>query len=267
MSKISIPVYKIDGSKKGTISLGKAFLETVRLDLIQRAFVSEQSKKRQPYGTDKLAGKRTSAHYHGRRGIYFTMMNREMARMKRIHGQGFLNYTARFVPQAVKGRKAHPPKPEKNFEKKINKKEKKKALLSAIAASIKKDLLAARGHVLNGIETLPIIFEDKIETIQKTKEIVSTLEKLGLKKEIERVKEKKVRAGKGKTRGRKYKKKKGPLIIVKEDKGITKAVKNLPGFDVSTVNNLNIELLAPGGVPGRFCIWSESAIKELEKRI
>lgn len=265
MSKISIPVYKMDGSKKGTISLGKTFLESVRFDLIQRAFISEQSKKRQPYGADELAGKRTSAHYHGRRGTYFTMMNREMARMKRIHGQGFLNYTARFVPQAVKGRKAHPPKPEKDFEKKINKKEKKKALLSAIAATFKKDFVEARGHVLNGVETLPIIIEDKLESTQKTKDVVSVLEKLGLKKELERVKEKKVRAGKGKRRGRKYKKKKGPLIIVKEDRGIKKAVKNIPGFDVSTLKELNVSLLAPGGMPGRFCIWSESAIKELEK--
>jgi large subunit ribosomal protein L4e len=84
-----------------------------------------------------------------------------------------------------------------------------------------------------------------------------------LKKELERAKIKKIRAGKGKRRGRKYKKKKSILFIVSEDKGISKVVKNIPGSDFSLVKNLNAELLAPGTHAGRLTIWSESAIKKL----
>ncbi|HDJ96454.1 MAG TPA: 50S ribosomal protein L4, partial [Candidatus Aenigmarchaeota archaeon] len=83
--------------------------------------------------------------------------------------------------------------------------------------------------------------------------------------ELEKVKERKVRAGKGKRRGRKYKRKKGPLIVVANDNGIFKAAKNLTGVDVCLVNNLNAELLAPGAMPGRLTIFSKAAIEKLEK--
>ena len=43
------------------------------------------------------------------------------------------------------------------------------------------------------------------------------------------------------------------------------ATENLQGFDVSVVNNLNAELLAPGGNIGRRTIWTKSAVEKLEK--
>ena len=45
-----------------------------------------------------------------------------------------------------------------------------------------------------------------------------------------------------------------------------KAAKNLPGVDVVTVDNLNVELLAPGTHPGRLTIWTQSAIEKLKER-
>jgi large subunit ribosomal protein L4e len=53
------------------------------------------------------------------------------------------------------------------------------------------------------------------------------------------------------------------LFVVTEDKGISKALKNIPGSDFVIVNNLNAELLAPGTRAGRLTVWSESAIKKL----
>ncbi|RLJ09897.1 MAG: 50S ribosomal protein L4 [Candidatus Aenigmatarchaeota archaeon] len=263
---MKVPVYGLNGEVKGEISLAKAFSESIREDLITRAVVSEQSKKRQPYGADPLAGKRTSAHYHGRRDRRYTMMNREMARMARIHGSGFLHMTARFVPQAVKGRKAHPPKAEKIFEKDINKKEWLKALRSAIAATANKEVVNARGHKINDI-SVPVVVDDSIEKLKKTKDVLKLLEKLKLLNEIERAKNKKVREGKGTRRGRKYKKKKGILIVVKKDEGIVKAGENLPGIDVVEVDKLSVDLLAPGAKPGRLTIWSRGAIEELDKLV
>jgi large subunit ribosomal protein L4e len=45
---------------------------------------------------------------------------------------------------------------------------------------------------------------------------------------------------------------------------VYKASRNIPGIDVTTAKNLNAELLAPGGVPGRLTIYTESAVKALE---
>ena len=129
---MKVPVYGLKGEVKGDVSLGKAFTRPVRTDVIKKAVLAEQARKRQPYGSDPLAGQRTSAKYKGRRGIRGSMMNREIARMKRITAGGYLRMRARFVPQAVKGRRAHPPKAGKNWLMKINKKERMMALVSAI---------------------------------------------------------------------------------------------------------------------------------------
>ncbi len=262
---MKVPVYKLNGAVKSQINVAKVFSEKVRHDLIKKAVLAEQANNRQPYGVDPLAGKRTSAHYHGRRGIRHSMMNREMARMKRIHDQGFLNLAARFVPQAVKGRKAHPPKSEKDWTQKVNKKERKKTLFSAIAAGAHKDIVLERGHKLNGVKHVPLIVENGFQDLKKLKDVKTALESLGLKEELERAKTKKIRAGRGKMRNRKYVRKKGPLLIIKEDKGICLAGRNLPGVDIVKTKDLSLEMLAPGTIPGRLCIWTESALQEMEK--
>jgi len=264
---MKVSVFNLKGKIVGKIELPKVFKEAIRPDLIKRAFLAIQSHKRQPYGTDPYAGLRTSAHYHGKRRYRYTMMNRELARLPRIHGDTApgLFFRVRKVPQAVKGRRAHPPKVEKIWEEKINKKERLKAIRSALAATAMKDLVMSRGHKVEKIEELPVVVVDDIEKIKKTKELEELLKKIGLDEELEKVKERKVRAGKGKRRGRKYKRKKGPLIVVANDNGIFKAAKNLAGVDVCLVNNLNAELLAPGAMPGRLTIFSKAAIEKLEK--
>ncbi len=67
------------------------------------------------------------------------------------------------VPQATGGRAAHPPKVEKILVKEINRKEKRKAFRSAIAASTYTDLVRGRGHLFEG--DLPLVFEDRFEEI------------------------------------------------------------------------------------------------------
>jgi len=263
---MNVPVYSLTGTEKGKIKLAKIFSEPVRADLIKRAVLAEQSLNRQPYGSDPLAGFRTSAHYHGQRHYRYGMMNREMARMKRIHGGvGFLAMRARVVPQAVKGRKAHPPKVEKKWEKKINKKEWLKAFYSAISATAKKDIVSERNHDISEVKHIPLVVEDKLQEVKNTSEIRKILKKLGLSKELKRTAQTKTRAGRGKTRGRKRKTRKGPLIIVSEYKGIEKAGKNLPGVEVVKLDKINIDMLAPGTKPGRLCIWTKSAIELLLK--
>ena len=100
----------------------------------------------------------------------------------------------------------------------------------------------------------------------KTSQVVEVISNIGLQSEIDRVKSgRTIRAGKGKRRGRKYKTKKGPLIVIKDDFGIYKAARNISGVDVINIENLNCKNLAPGAHIGRLVLWSQSAFKHLEK--
>ena len=259
-------VYDIEGIEIEEIELPKAFENIVRPDIIKRAFLSIKSKTFQIKGTDPRAGLRTSATYAGRRKkVYRTSMNIGKARLPRVKASGGRWGEARRAPQTKGGRRAHPPKVEKIIIEKINKKENKKAILSAISATAIIEWVKKRGHKISKIKTLPIIIEDKLQEITKTKDAKLILTKLNIDEDLKRAEVKKIKAGIGKTRGRKYKKRKSALIVIKEDKGIKKAMKNIPGIDIATVKELNAELLAPGGDPGRLTIYSKSAIEEIKK--
>lgn len=257
-------VYDLDGNVVGEVKLPKIFSTKYRPDVIQRAVLALQSARRQPYGADVLAGKRTSAHYHGRRRYRFSMMNRELSRIPRIHGKGagYMALRARFAPHAVKGRPAHPPKVEKIWLRKINKKERLLAIKSAIAATAKPELVKKRGHLFDG--KAPIIINDEFENIAKTKDVKKTLEKI-IRLEMERCGQRKMRSGRGKMRGRRYKKKRGPLIIVSKECQLLKSAKNIPGVNVSVLEKLNTELLAPGSQAGRLAVFTKSAFEKLDQ--
>jgi len=263
---MKVTVYNVEGKESGKIDLPKVFSTKLRHDLIIRAFLSTMSKRRQPHGTDPMAGQRSSAHYHGRRRrVRWTMMGREMARMPRLHGKipGWQMYRARNVPQAVKGREAHPPKVEKAWAQKMNKKERQLAIRSAIAATADKKLVAGRGHKIKDVKELPIVVDNTAESLKKTSEVKKFLQALGLSAEIKRIEKKKTLGRKKSARGRKYKKKVGPLIVVASDKGISRAVKNMSGLHASRVSNLSVEYLAPGAAPGRLTIFTKGAIEKL----
>ncbi len=254
-----INVYGLDGKAKGMVDMPKVFSITPRFDLIQRAVVSTEAAQKQPQGRDPLAGKRNTAKGWG--------TGFAAARVPRIRGSGFPSArNAAFAPGFLGGRLAHPPRAEKVLIKKINKKEKRLALLSAISATGQKKLVGERGHNVSSIDQLPIVIDDKFQTLKKTAQVIEIFEKLGLENEISRVKDTvKVRAGKGKRRGRKYKKRKGPLIVVKDNFGIVKAARNIPGIDIVNVDNLSCFLLAPGTQCGRLTIWTQSAFNSLQK--
>lgn len=259
-----VKVYDLTGQPKEEIKLPKVFSFEYRPDLIQRVVLAIQSHRRQPYGVDTLAGKRTSAHYHGARRVPYAMMNREMARMARTHsGPPALEFTARTVPQARKGRQSHPPKAEKNWYLKINDKERVVALKSAIAASALLELVKKR-HNVSDLE-LPIIVKDEIQHVKKTKELEKIILALNLYSDLKRAKVRKIRAGKGKMRGRRYKNKKSILFVVSQDKGIFNACNNIHGVDACLLKDLNVELLAPGTHAGRLTVWDESCIKKLSE--
>ena len=171
------------------------------------------------------------------------------------------NWQGAFAPGTVGGRRAHPPK-SKDWEKKINRKEKRKAVRSALAATMSKDLVSKRYKIP---ETYPFAAANEIEKLEKTKDIIAALKKLGMDKELERTSKKVSRAGKGKLRGRRNRAKKGLLIVVANNCGLIKAARNILGVEVTEVNKLNAEVLAPGTVPGRAALFTEAAIERMRK--
>jgi len=259
-----VKTYSNKGIVGKEVELPKQFSEEIRPDLIKRSFLAIQSNKTQPHGAMETAGMDYSAKLSRRRKDYKSGYGRGMARIPRKvmlrRGTQFI-YVGAVASNTVGGRRAHPPKSEKVWTQKINNLERKKAIRSAIAATLDKDLVKERGHKFKEI---PLIIEN-IEQIKKTKELKDLLIKLGLEKELERSSEKRIRSGKGKLRGRKYKTGKGPLIVVEKNSELQKASSNIPGIDTCTVDSLNTELLAPGAVPGRLTIWSTSAIEKLGK--
>jgi large subunit ribosomal protein L4e len=202
------------------------------------------------YGSDDYAGMRTPAESQG--------SGRGMAHVPRENGQG-----AR-VPQTVGGRRAHPPKEEKDRGLDINTKERKLAVRSAIAATADGDIVEERGHEFADDVVLPLVVSDDFEDLVKTQEVVGVLETLGIEDDIERAEEATVRAGRGTTRGRKYDRATSVLFVTSEEP--SKAARNLAGADVTTAREVNAEDLAPGGDAGRLTVWTESAVEEVAER-
>jgi large subunit ribosomal protein L4e len=259
---VSISLYSIQGKKTGEeVELPDVFKTPLRPDVVKRAVLAEQSWKRQPKGVSPLAGRMVSVENWG--------PGRGAARVPRIKGSR--THSAQrtaFVPQARGGHKAHPPRAEKRIIEKINRKEHLLALKSAIAYTAYKNHAEQRGHRFEGKIEFPIVVESKAEDIEKTKDVMILIEKLGLSLDLMRVSlGKKIRAGKGKGRGRKYKVPIGPLFVVgNENCALVKAGRNILGTKVVTVSELTTELLAPGTHPGRLTVWTKDAIDTLKER-
>jgi large subunit ribosomal protein L4e len=254
-AKKTVKIFDLQGKPIGKATLPDVFATPLRPDVIKRAVLAIQSSRLQPQGRDPMAGKRTSAESRGT-GL-------GIARIPRVKGgEG----RAAFAPGTVGGRQPHPPTSEKKILKRIPKKEARLALLSAIAATASKETVTSRGHAIEDVPQIPLIITSSIEELTKTKEVEEALAHLGILSDIYRVRDsRKIRAGKGKRRGRKMKQAIGPLIVVAENKGIFDAASNLPGVDIATVNNLNAEMLAPGTHPGRLTLWTTGAIEQLDK--
>ncbi|HIQ51185.1 MAG TPA: 50S ribosomal protein L4 [Nautiliaceae bacterium] len=261
---MKVKVYDLNGNAIKEIELPQQFNEEIRKDLIRRAFLAIMSHKRVPYGPNPLSGFDV-AWTSKRRRDYRSSYGRGISRIPRkilVKRGNQFHWVGAVVPNAVGGRRAHPPKVDKIYYEKINKKERRKAIRSAIAATMLEYFVKKRGH-----KGKSFVLVGEVENLKKTKEFVELLKKLGLEEELKRLEYKKIRAGKGKMRNRKYKRKVGPLVVISEkDASLAKAASNIPGVDVVTVENLNVELLAPGGQAGRLTLWSEKAIEKLREK-
>ncbi len=262
---MEIPIYNLERKQEGTVQLPPQFDEPVSPQLITRSVITLQLNKRHPYGAHPGAGTRVSAQVSRRRRKYRGSYGKGISRVPRkimSHRGSQFNWQGALAPHTVKGRRAHPPKSYDETFRKINKKENRKAIRSALAATTIAELASKRGSIIP--QGYPFAVSDSIIAIDRTKSARQALEKLGLVHELVRTSRKTLRAGKGKARGRKYDTKTGPLIVVADACPLQKSAANIPGVEVATVKNLNAELLAPGAVPGRLTIFTSSALSKMK---
>lgn len=240
----------------GSAKLPGVFSAPLRPDIV--SFVHDQLQKnaRQARGINFFAGMKHSAISWG--------TGRAVARVPRIRASG----TSR-ANQAANGnmcragRMAFPLRTWRRWHRKVNLRQRRHALAAAIAATAVTPLVLARGHRVMTVPQLPLVFGSDINNIARTKEAVEIFNRYGVCADIKRVAAAiKIRAGKGKLRNRRFKARRGPLVIGDAASStLQRAIRNIPGVDYINVERLNIRHLAPGGNIGRFCIWTETAFK------
>jgi len=249
-----------DAAKKcGTAKLPDVMQSPLRPDLVRYIHTSVSKNRRQAISVGAKVGYETAAESWG--------TGRAVARIPRAPGGGTHRAgQGAFGNMCRGGGMFCPTKTWRRWHRRVNVTQKRHAVATALAASSLPALVMARGHRIGEIPELPLIVNNDFEKCNKTKDAIKTLKSLGCGEELQRVLDsKKIRAGKGKMRNRRYTMRCGPLVIYKEDNGITRALRNIPGVEMACVTRLNILRLAPGGHFGRFVIWTESAFKALKE--
>ncbi|MCX6707829.1 MAG: 50S ribosomal protein L4 [Candidatus Woesearchaeota archaeon] len=264
--KMKLDIISVSKSAIGKKDLPAQFHELIRPDLIKRAVEAIQANKRQPYGAYDHAGLRQCAELSRRRRDYKGSYGHGISRVPRktLSRRGTNMYWVGAVaPGTVGGRRAHPAKADKILSKKINKKERRKAIRSALAATLVRNLAERRGHIVP--KEYPFILESKAENLANARSVEECLTRIGFEKELERVSERRQRSGRGKLRGRRYRTKRGPLIVVSKECPLIRSAGNIPGLEVVEVSKINVDLLAPGATMGRLTIFTDAAIDRLAK--
>lgn len=264
---MDVKILTKENAENGKVKLPSQFDEVVRTDLIKKAVLAVQANKRQKYGNKPDAGMRHSAKLSRRRrkyrGGYGAGISRVPRKILSRSGTRF-NWVGATSPGTVGGRRAHGPTAQKDFAVKLNDKERKKAIRSALAATMVLDLVKSRGH--KAPDSYPFVLSDDFDKLEKTKDFKIAFDKLGLSEEMKRAATKTVRAGKGTMRGRRYKQRVGPVIVVSSDSKALTFARNLSGFKVIKVSDLNAETLAPGCQVGRLALFTKKALDEMEEK-
>ncbi len=263
---MKLPIFTADKKNAGERELPQQFAEEYRPDMIKRIVEALQRAARQAYGSDPEAGFRHSVRISKRRKHYKTSYGHGISRVARkvhTHRGTRFNWVGAQNPQTVGGRRAHPPKAERIWEQKVNIKERRKAIRSAMSATLNKEVVVKRGHHVP--KEYPFIVDTNVEQLTKTKEVRDTLHALGFEEELVRTNYLKVRPGIGKMRGRRYQRKKGVLIVVGGDCPLLRSASNIRGIDIVQAKELNAEVLAPGAQPGRVTVWTTHAVDVVEK--
>lgn len=158
-----------------------------------------------------------------------------------------------------------PTKTWRRWHKKISVGQRRFAVSSAIAAAGVTALVMARGHAIDKVPEMPLVLSDSLNSVSKTKEVKAVLARVGALQDVEKsAASRKVRVGAGKARNRRYVQKRGPLVIYDVSEGLDRGFRNVSGVSITSIDNLSLLDLAPGGHVGRFCIWTKGAFEKLD---
>lgn len=253
-----VSVYSDVGETTAQVPLPSVFKAPIRPDVVNFVHSNMAKNSRQAYAVHKHAGHQTSATSWG--------TGRAVARIPRVRGGGtHRSGQGAFGNMCRGGRMFAPTKTWRRWHRPINQNQRRYAVCSALAATALPALVMARGHRIEGLPEVPVVLANTVESMSKTKSAVQLLEKIQAYEDVQKCQDsKKIRAGKGKMRNRRYTMRRGPLIIYNEDNGIRNAFRNLPGVELIQVDRLNLLKLCPGGHLGRFCIWSQAAFEKLD---
>jgi large subunit ribosomal protein L4e len=244
-------------AKAVQVALPQVFLSPIRPDIVHFVHTNMAKNRRQPYAVSEMAGMQHSAESWG--------TGRAVARIPRVSGGGnSRSGQGAFGNMCRKGRMFAPTQTWRKWHRKINTNQKRYAVCSALAASALPSLVLARGHRVDQVPEIPLVVDDSVQAVHKTKEAIAALKAVGAYDDVVKAKEsRKLRCGVGKSRNRRHVQRRGPLVVYSEDKGLTQAFRNLPGVELARVDALNLLQLAPGGHLGRFIVWTKSAFEKL----
>ncbi|KAK6071668.1 ribosomal protein L4/L1 [Seiridium cupressi] len=261
----TVTILSSEGKPTGSSHpLPAVFGAPIRPDVVVSTFTGMAKNKRQPYSVSEKAGHQTSAESWG--------TGRAVARIPRVSGGGTHRAgQAAFGNMCRSGRMFAPTKIWRKWHIKISQGQKRYATASAIAASAVAPLLLARGHQISSVPEVPLVIDSAVfegAAAAKTSAAFKILSAVGAGADVEKAKKsKKLRAGKGKLRGRRHRQRRGPLVIYDpnvDGRDLVKGFRNLPGVETSDVYALNLLQLAPGGHLGRFVVWTSAAFKALD---
>jgi large subunit ribosomal protein L4e len=159
---------------------------------------------------------------------------RAVARIPRVGGGGSgRSGQGAFGNMCRKGRMFAPTKIWRRWHRKVNVAQRRYAVASALAASAVPALVMARGHKIDAVPEIPLVVRGA-KGLTKTKDAVKLLEGVGAMPDVARVVDsKKLRAGRGKMRNRRYVQRRGPLVIyADEDDETARAFRNIAGVDL-----------------------------------
>ncbi|PTB67937.1 hypothetical protein BBK36DRAFT_1157615 [Trichoderma citrinoviride] len=265
-SRPTVSIIGKDGAPSGaTHTIPAVFASPIRPDIVKQVHTGMAKNKRQPYAVSEKAGHQTSAESWG--------TGRAVARIPRVSGSGTHRAgQAAFGNMCRSGRMFAPTKIWRKWHVKVNQGQKRYATCSALAASASAPLLLARGHQVMTIPEVPLVVDSALvegSSVARTSAALALLKAVGAGADLEKVKgSKKLRAGKGKLRGRRHRQRRGPLVVYNPEvdgKELVKGFRNIPGVETSPVSALNLLQLAPGGHLGRFVIWTSAAFKALDE--
>ncbi|MGK0232100.1 MAG: large subunit ribosomal protein L4e [Patescibacteria group bacterium] len=250
------------GKESGTVDLPKMFEGNAREDILAKVFEAEKMAKTQVYGAKPGAGAGYSASgiLRHRRSVWKTTYGKGISRVPRKimsrSGSSF-NWVGATISSARGGRKPHAPKAEKVLTKKINKKELAIAFNAAFIGTVSPKYIEKKYNMKGNSG---FVVSDDVAKL-KTKDFLVLMQTLFGDAYAKLEKRKAVRAGRGKTRGRKYKSNAGMLFVVGSQETVKRS-----GITVVKAKELQISDLSPNGQPGRFTCYTKKAITEIGEK-